>query len=45
MCIRDRGWVECQVETPTEIGRALRWLRRSYETTRAAVERDERAGG
>jgi hypothetical protein len=39
-----RGWVECQVQTPTDIGRALRWLRRSYETTKAAVERDERAG-
>ena len=38
-----RGWVECQVETPAEVGRAIRWLRRSYETTKAAVERDERA--
>jgi hypothetical protein len=37
-----RGWVECQVETPAEVGRAIRWLRRSYDTARAAVERDER---
>ena len=37
-----RGWVECQVETPAEVGRAIRWLRRSYETTKAAVEHAER---
>jgi len=36
------GWVEMAVATPREIGRAIRWLRRSYETTRTAVEKDER---
>jgi hypothetical protein len=37
------GWVECRVETPRDVGKAIRWLRRSYETTRAVVERDERS--
>jgi len=37
-----RGWVECHVETPTEIGRAIRWLRRSYEAVKPLVERAER---
>ena len=37
------GWVECQVETPRDVGRAIRWLRRGYETARQAVERDERS--
>jgi hypothetical protein len=32
------GWVECRVEAPRDVGRAIRWLRRAYET---AVERDE----
>ena len=36
------GWVECRVETPRDVGKAIRWLRRSYETARAAVEREER---
>ena len=36
------GWVECSVETPRDVGKAIRWLRRSYETARAAVEREER---
>ncbi|MFQ5899779.1 MAG: luciferase family protein [Candidatus Methylomirabilia bacterium] len=27
-----RGWVECQVESREGISRALRWLRRSYES-------------
>ena len=35
--------VAVQVETPAEVGRAIRWLRRSYETTKAAVEHAERA--
>ncbi len=38
------GWVELSVTTSREVGRAIRWLRRSYEATRAAVEREERAG-
>ncbi len=37
-----RGWVECRVETPSDVGRAIRWLRRSYETVKQAVEREER---
>ena len=37
------GWVECRVETPRDVGKAIRWLRRSYETARAVVERDERS--
>ncbi len=36
------GWVECVVAGPTDVGRALRWLRRSYETARGALEREER---
>ena len=36
------GWVELGVATPPDVGRAIRWLRRSYEATKAAVERDER---
>jgi luciferase-like monooxygenase len=35
------GWVELHVTTPRDVGRAIRWLRRSYEATRTAVERDE----
>ncbi len=36
-----RGWVECDLDSPTEVGRAIRWLRRSYETvTRAARDED-----
>jgi Luciferase len=35
------GWVELHVTTPREVGRAIRWLRRSYEATRVAVEREE----
>ena len=36
-----RGWVECDLQSPTEVGRAIRWLRRSYETvTRAARDED-----
>jgi hypothetical protein len=37
------GWVECAVETPRDVGRAIRWLRRSYQAARTAVEREERA--
>ena len=36
------GWVECRVETPRDVGRALRWLRRAYEGARQVVEREER---
>src|SRR5438093_9287033 len=36
------GWVECTVETPRDVGRAIRWLRRGYQTARIAVEQDER---
>lgn len=27
-----RGWIECQVDSVQALPRALRWLRRSYET-------------
>ena len=27
-----RGWVELDIESPEEIGRALRWLRRAHAT-------------
>jgi hypothetical protein len=37
-----RGWVECRVETTRDVGRAIRWLRRSYESIMQAVEREER---
>jgi hypothetical protein len=37
------GWVECEVAAPADVGRALRWLRRAYETARRAVEREERS--
>src|SRR5262245_61923325 len=33
------GWVELSVTSPREVGRAVRWLRRSYETARAGEER------
>lgn len=36
------GWVELAVATPRDVGRAVRWLRRSYEATKASVEREER---
>jgi len=36
------GWVELSVETSRDVGRAIRWLRRSYQTATAAVEREER---
>jgi luciferase-like monooxygenase len=36
------GWVECQVESLREAPRTLSWLKRSYETARRLVERDER---
>ena len=29
-----RGWVECDVESPADLSRALGWLRRSYEAVR-----------
>ena len=38
------GWVECRVEDPRTVGRAIRWLRRGYEWAKEAVERDEREG-
>jgi TfoX-like protein len=38
------GWVECRVESIRDVGRAVRWLRRAYETARGAVEREERGG-
>ncbi len=34
-----RGWVECQVESPATLARALRWLRRSYEEVMRRPER------
>jgi len=37
------GWVEIRVDTTRDVGRAIRWLKRGYESARAVVERDERA--
>jgi hypothetical protein len=37
------GWVELAVAAPREVGRAIRWLKRSYEAAKAQVEREERA--
>ena len=37
-----RGWVECEVVTSRDVGRAIRWLRRSYDTVKQQVERAER---
>ena len=37
-----RGWVECVVETSRDVGRAIRWLRRSYDAVMRSVEREER---
>jgi len=39
-----RGWVEYRLESPTEVGRAIGWLRRSYESVKRVVEREERSG-
>ncbi len=39
------GWVECRVEAPRDVGRAVRWLRRAYESAKQAVEREERGSG
>ena len=33
------GWVEVAVTSPREVGRAVRWLRRSYEAARTGEER------
>ena len=38
------GWVECRVGDPRDVGRAIRWLRRAYESAKQAVEREEREG-
>ena len=35
------GWVESTIETPRDIGRAIRWLRRAHQAALAAVEREE----
>ncbi len=37
------GWVECAVVTSRDVGRAIRWLRRGYQSAKSAVERDERS--
>jgi hypothetical protein len=37
-----RGWVECRVAEPTDVLRALRWLRRSYRRMHEAALREER---
>lgn len=37
-----RGWVECEVVTSRDVGRAIRWLRRSYDMVKQMVEREER---
>ena len=36
------GWVELSVTSSRDVGKAIRWLRRSYEAARAWVEREER---
>jgi hypothetical protein len=33
-----KGWVELSVRTSRDVGRAIRWLRRSYEANKTAVE-------
>jgi hypothetical protein len=33
------------VEDPRDVGRAIRWLRRAYESAKQAVEREEREDG
>jgi predicted DNA-binding protein (MmcQ/YjbR family) len=35
------GWVEMSVTTTRDVGRAIRWLRRSYDAAKSAVEREE----
>ena len=35
-----RGWVECRVDSPGAVPRALRWLRRGYEEVRRRPKRD-----
>jgi hypothetical protein len=35
-----RGWVECQVDSPGAVSRALRWLRRGYEEVSSRPERE-----
>jgi hypothetical protein len=37
-----RGWVECRVETPRDVARALRWLRQGYHAAVRAAEAEER---
>ena len=36
------GWVECAIESPRDVGCAIRWLRRAYQSAIAAVEREQR---
>jgi hypothetical protein len=36
------GWVECRVENLSDATRVLGWLKRSYETAKHIVEREER---
>jgi hypothetical protein len=40
-----QGWVICHVEGLRGAGRRLSWLKKSYETARQMVERDEREEG
>jgi predicted DNA-binding protein (MmcQ/YjbR family) len=35
------GWVEMSVTTTRDVGRAIRWLRRSYDAAKSTVEREE----
>ncbi len=35
-----RGWIECRVESPGDVTRARRWLRRAYESVTSRPERD-----
>lgn len=35
-----RGWIECRMDSPAAVPRALRWLRRSYAQVMSRPERD-----
>jgi len=33
-----RGWIETDVESPDDVSRAVRWLRRSYRLIRGRTD-------
>ncbi|MBI1734438.1 MAG: DUF5519 family protein [Candidatus Rokubacteria bacterium] len=39
-----KGWVELDVEEPSDVSRALRWLRRAYTAATAAPEQEDDNG-